>query len=121
MRVKLDENLGSRGIRIFEKHGHEVASVSGQGLQSSSDVDLIQVCAREDRCLVTLDLDFSQPLRFPPYEYAGIAVIRLPHQSGPGDLFALIEMLAQTLVGRTISGRLWIVQRAGIREYDPDQ
>jgi predicted nuclease of predicted toxin-antitoxin system len=68
-RVKLDENLGTRGVQVFQKHGHDVASVAGQGLQSSSDRDLIRVCAHEDRCLVTLDLDFSQPLQFPPHEY----------------------------------------------------
>ncbi|MFW5789474.1 MAG: DUF5615 family PIN-like protein [Spirochaetota bacterium] len=55
MRVKLDENLGTRGVQIFQKHGHDVASVAGRGLQSSSDRDLIRVCGQEDRCLVTLD------------------------------------------------------------------
>ena len=49
MRVKLDENRGTRGVQIFRKHGHDVASVAGQGLQSSSDRDLIRVCGQEDR------------------------------------------------------------------------
>jgi predicted nuclease of predicted toxin-antitoxin system len=120
MRVKLDENLGMRGAEIFRKHGHDVATVSGQQLQSSPDRELIRICANEDRCLVTLDLDFSQPLQFPPHKYAGIAVLRLPHQADPSDLFHLIEILAQALVRGSIRGRLWIVQRSGIREYDPD-
>jgi predicted nuclease of predicted toxin-antitoxin system len=121
MRVKLDENLGTRGVQIFRNHGHDVASVADQGLQSSSDHDLIRVCSHEDRCLVTLDLDFSQPLQFPPHEYAGIAVLRLPHQSNPPDLFALIELLAETLIDSSIRGKLWIVQKTGVREYDPDR
>jgi predicted nuclease of predicted toxin-antitoxin system len=121
MRVKLDENLGTRGVQIFQKHGHDVASVTDQGLQSSSDRDLIRVCAHEHRCLVTLDLDFSQPLQFPPHEYAGIAVLRLPHQSNPADLIALMELLAETMVDNSIRGRLWIVQKTGVREYDPDR
>jgi predicted nuclease of predicted toxin-antitoxin system len=73
VRVKLDENLGIRGVAIFKKRGHDVASVAGQGMQPASDRDVILACMVEQRCLVTLDLDFSDPLQFPPHEYSGIA------------------------------------------------
>ncbi|MGH9962769.1 MAG: DUF5615 family PIN-like protein [Pyrinomonadaceae bacterium] len=46
--------------------------------RATPDKDVIQVCLAESRCLVTLDLDFSNPLRFRPAEYSGIAVIRVP-------------------------------------------
>jgi len=31
----------------------------------------------KNRCIVTLDLDFLNPLVFPPEDYSGIAVLRL--------------------------------------------
>ncbi len=120
MRIKLDENLGLRGIHEFERYGHDVASVAGQNMQSASDRELIAACVAEQRCLVTLDLDFSHPLEFPPHEYAGIAVLRLPHQALPADLYDLMTTLAQLLVERSIAGKLWIVQKSGVREYQPD-
>lgn len=71
LRVKLNENLGSRAIELFREAGQDVATVSGEDLGGTIDADLIEVCRAERRVLVTLDLDFSNVLRFPPERYAG--------------------------------------------------
>ena len=62
MRLKLDENLGSRGAELFRKAGHAVATVSDQGLCGTIDRDLIKICRDEHRVLVTLDMDFGNPI-----------------------------------------------------------
>lgn len=64
MKIKLDENLGQRGAELFRAAGHDVATVPGQGLCSASDRELIMACKAEKRCLVSLDLDFANPLVF---------------------------------------------------------
>jgi hypothetical protein len=121
MKLKLDENLGRRGADLFAAAGHDVTTVFEQNLMSSADRDLIAVCKAEQRCVVTLDLDFSNPLLFPPWEYAGIAVLRLPPRSSDEDLFAACRTLIHGLQGRDIAGKLWSIQRGRIREYQPDR
>ncbi|WP_437924775.1 DUF5615 family PIN-like protein [Sorangium sp. So ce291] len=86
MKLKLDENLGRRAADLFRKAGHDVATVPEQGLCSASAPTVIDVCKAEGRCLVTLDLDFSNPVRFRPANYPGIAVLRLPPRPSPKDL-----------------------------------
>ena len=64
MKLKLDENLGSRGAELFHQAGHDVYTVAEQGLCSSTDRKLLEVCRVEKRCFVTLDLEFGNPLIF---------------------------------------------------------
>ncbi|HVY91525.1 MAG TPA: DUF5615 family PIN-like protein [Bryobacteraceae bacterium] len=76
MKFKLDENLGSRTAGLIGEAGHDVQTVSDEKLNGAEDVRLYEVCASEDRCLITLDLDFADVVRFPPRAGAGIAVLR---------------------------------------------
>ena len=117
MNVKLDENLGRRGAAVLRAAGHNVTTAAEEGLSSAGDRKLAEVCRSERKCLVTLDLDFGNPLRFVPSHYAGIAVLRLPRSPAAGDLIDAVRTLAAGLAGRTVEGRLWIVQRGHIREY----
>lgn len=48
MRYKLDENLGTRGAQIFSEFGHDVETVVDEGLQSTDDETLIEVCRHEN-------------------------------------------------------------------------
>lgn len=120
MKLKLDENLGSRGAKLFQQAGHDVATVPEQKMASAADKELISVCHAEGRCLVTLDLDFGNPLLFKAADYSGIAVLRLPPKPAIDDLIVCIQTLIGGLQRSSIEGRLWIIQRSRIREYQPD-
>lgn len=104
---------------MFANAGHDVATVPEQGLAGAADHRVAEVCGAERRLLVTLDLDFSNPLVFPPERYAGIAVLRLPKRLTPGELDAAVETLITALASRPVEGKLWIVERRRIREYLP--
>ena len=121
MKIKLDENLGSRGADILRAAGYEVTTAVEEGLSSASDDELIEICRSERKCLVTLDLDFGNPMRFDPSRYYGIAVLRLPLKFTTDDLLDAVGTLAIALADTIIEGKLWIVQRGRIREYHQEQ
>jgi predicted nuclease of predicted toxin-antitoxin system len=120
VRVKLDENLGRREADRLRTAGHDVAMVCEQGMASATDKQLIEACRVERRCLVSLDLDFANPLVFKPMDFAGIAVLRLPSKRSADDLLALVDALAAELAAVSIEGKLWIVERHRIRQYQPE-
>ena len=120
MKFKLDENFGTRGAGRLGALGHDVATVAEQNLCSSTDTALIDVCHAEGRCLVTMDLDFSNPIRFPPRNYSGIVVFRLPARAGVSEIEAAIDRLASTVGTDALTGKLWIVELYRVREYADD-
>jgi predicted nuclease of predicted toxin-antitoxin system len=59
VKFKLDENLSPSLAVLFAADGHEAHSVVQQALGGQPDERVIDVCRREQRALITLDLDFS--------------------------------------------------------------
>ena len=118
MKFKLDENLGMRLQEIFKEYGHDVETVVSEGLQGCADSKLFLTCGEEQRCLVTLDLDFSDIYRFSPEKTAGIIVARVPHNPS----LELLEMLAinilETLKKIPLEKKLWVVEVGRIRIHD---
>lgn len=117
MRLKLDENLGKQPLELFLEAGHDAVTVKAQQLSGVDDRKLIAVCKGETRCLVTLDMGFGNPLVFPPEEYSGIAVLRLPARLSHEDVLDGCRTLVSALERADITGKLWIVQRGRIREH----
>jgi len=119
MKFKLDENLGTHPQELFRVAGHHVQTVRDEGLQGSSDQHLYNVCCAEQRCLVTLDLDFADTIRFPPVQATGIVVIRLPKNPSLPLMEELISQFLQILTKMSVEGHLWIVEVGRIRMHQP--
>ena len=117
MKLKLDENVDARLTVPLRQAGHDTMTVRDQGLHPIDDPILCQHCTSEGRILVTLDLDFSNVLQYPPEQTPGLVVLR-----GPDDLFSTVSILIQTLLNGlskdTPSGHLWIVEPSRIRIHE---
>jgi uncharacterized protein DUF5615 len=71
VKFKFDENLGRAAATVLLDAGFDVVTVPEQRLERASDHDVIECCVGEERCLVTMDAEFANPLLFPPRRYRG--------------------------------------------------
>lgn len=117
MRFKLDENLTPRLRKLFVAAGHDVSTIYEQEMTSSNDFSVARICKDEERCLVTLDLDFSNPLIFSPHRYHGIAVIRIGKRTSFEDLSSCCSNLILAVAEESIIGKLWIIELNRIRKH----
>ncbi|MBR8834502.1 MAG: DUF5615 family PIN-like protein [Stigonema ocellatum SAG 48.90 = DSM 106950] len=120
MNIKLDENLGNlRVATLLRLAGHDVATVREQGLTSAPDEQLIEICRSEGRVLVTSDRGFGNRLKYNPSNYTGIVLIRLSPRSQFNEWREAIETLITGLEAADVTGKLWIISKGNIQEYQP--
>ncbi|MBM3127311.1 MAG: hypothetical protein FJ009_01600 [Chloroflexi bacterium] len=123
MKFKLDENFGTRTVNLFRSRKHDVQTVYDQRLTGATDDELYAICRAENRCLVTLDLDFADVTRFPTSATVGIVVIRVPRNPSPMLLEMLVRQFLDRLSQIPLERNLWIVEvgRIRIRESEREQ
>ena len=119
MKLKLDENFDARLVPELINEGFDADTVIAEGLAGSPDQTIYDTCKAVGRTLLTLDLDFSNPLRFPPKNSEGIVVVRPPKAVLSSIRATLWSVIAQLKAG-AVKGKLWIVEPGRIREHDPD-
>lgn len=106
MKFELDESLSPSLAATFAAAGHEARSVAPGG---QPDDRVIDACSREQRVLVTSDVDFSSIAAYPPAQYSGIVVLRVPDQAHVTVEAAVRRMLA-LLPHEPVVGALWIIE-----------
>jgi predicted nuclease of predicted toxin-antitoxin system len=80
VKFKTDENLPVEFCELLRTAGHDAESVFEEKLVGEPDEKIIDVCRDEGRCLITLDLDFSDMRIYPPKELNGLVFMRLRSQ-----------------------------------------
>lgn len=114
MKFKVDENLPEEVITELRKHQHDAIGVVEQGLAGKDDAIIAARVRDEARCLITLDLDFSNMCAYPPVNYYGIIVIRSKKQDKV-TVLALVKKLVPLFERESVAGKLWIVEEDRIR------
>jgi len=77
MRIKLDENLPATLQEILSSLNHDVHTTVDENLSGASDDEVWAATQKEERFLITQDLDFSDLRRFAPGSHHGILLVRL--------------------------------------------
>jgi predicted nuclease of predicted toxin-antitoxin system len=114
MKFKIDENLPIEFAELLQNACHDAMTVNQQKLSGEKDSILLDICQKEGRILVTLDLDFSDIRAYPPNLFVGIIVLRVNRQDKP-YLISVFQKVIELLEQEMIIHRLWIVEEQRIR------
>jgi predicted nuclease of predicted toxin-antitoxin system len=116
MRFLVDEDLPRSTGGLLRRYGHEAVDVRDIGLRGAQDPQIASYAQRQELCLVTGDFDFSDVRNYPPGDYSGLVVLKLPRTATASFILNLLEsFLRQEDLVIHIGGKLAIVEPGRVR------
>lgn len=113
-RAKIDEDLPRQIADLLIAHGHDAATVVGQGWQGVSDEVLWPRVQDERRWLITADKGFADLRRHPPGSHAGVILLRPQEESRRAYLELAAIALARLKLDE-LPGAVVVVTYRGVR------
>jgi len=114
MKLFADECVYAITTKTLRQWGHDVITAQEAGLSGHDDGELLQYSTSQKRILISIDMDFSNALRFTPSSHSGIIILKIR----PATIENVHQVLSQLLGGYSeeeIHQSLVIVDRTKYR------
>ncbi|MEW6251683.1 MAG: DUF5615 family PIN-like protein [Planctomycetota bacterium] len=120
MHFLLDANLPRSLISVVERSGHTCTHVRDTSLAAATDAQIAAHVQSTGLILMTRDLDFADVRSYPPAEYPGLVVFRLPDTATAATICELAaKLLSQPTLIDVLPGRLALVEFGRVRFRPP--
>lgn len=120
MRFLVDANLPRSTLSLLSRLGHRADHVRDIGLGAAPDMEVAAMAMTLKATLLTRDLDFSDIRLYPPSEYEGIIIMRLPEDAVATAIVKVLErFLSHADILTRLSGRLIILEPDRFRVRPP--
>jgi predicted nuclease of predicted toxin-antitoxin system len=120
MRFLIDANLPRAVIAVVQSLGHQAEFARDIGLASATDEQIAKHALQYSAALLTRDLDFADIRQYPPDQYSGIVVLRLPDIAVAEEIAAAVNrFLSVPGFIASLAGRLAIVEGDRVRFRPP--
>jgi predicted nuclease of predicted toxin-antitoxin system len=112
----MDASLPRSASSLLRTLGHDVVDVRDTGLRGASDEAIAAHVRNTRQILVTRDFDFSDIRNYPPSDYSGIVVLKLPDDATTQRLIEVLEFFVRQEDWLAhLPGRLAIVEGWRVR------
>ena len=118
VKLKLDENLSRHLKQSLRALNYDVTTAADQGLLSQPDTTVAGAANREERMLLTLDLEFGDLRKYPPGHHPGIILFR-PRSFGPLAVNQLVEEFVRSTELHLFAGCVAVVEPSRVRVRRP--
>ena len=118
IKLKLDENLSVHLKGILSRMGYNVRTAGEEELLGRPDLEIAAAARKEERVLLTLDLEFGDLRKHPPGNHPGIVLFR-PRSLGPLTVNRFIEGFLKSANLEDFPGCIIVVDPSKVRVRRP--
>ena len=116
MRFLVDANMPRSTLALLASLGHTADHARDIGLGHAPDAEIAAHARTHDAVIVTRDVDFADIRNYPPHEFNGIIVLRMPDDAVAQTIVNLLErFLKQTELAARLPGHLVILESGRVR------
>ena len=116
MRFLVDANMPRSTLALLAALGHSGEYARDLGMGRSTDAEIAARARNLGAAIVTRDVDFADIRNYPPQEFQGIIVLRMPDDAVAQTVVALFErFLKQTELAIRLPGHLVILEPDRVR------
>ena len=110
MKFLIDADIPKSIFHLLKKIGHDVTDVRNSKFPGMSDDEVYNLAIKEQRIIITRDLDFSNILHYPPGEHCGIIILRVQMLSIE-KMALLVKDMLNSITEEEVKGSLIIIQK----------
>ena len=114
MKALLDVPVSAALLDVLRTHGHEGVHAYHQGLDRASDAELLELARREERVIITADLDFPRLLVLSAAEGPGVILFRGGNYSDT-EMCDLLDRVLTHVSPQTLENSICVVDKRRIR------
>ena len=120
MRFLVDANVPRSTLALLKNYGHDAEHVRDIGLGASPDAQIASQAKKSGAALITRDFDFADVRDYPPADYHGLIVMRLPDDAVAQRIVNLLErFLKKSELVSQLPGHLVILEGDRVRFRPP--
>jgi predicted nuclease of predicted toxin-antitoxin system len=114
MKVLLDMPVSASLVDVLQAHGHEGIHAHDIGLDRAADRELLAVARRDNRIIITADLDFPRILALSSAEGPGLILFRGGNYSD-AEMRDLLERVLAEVPPEVLEVSVCVVDKRRIR------
>jgi predicted nuclease of predicted toxin-antitoxin system len=120
MRFLVDANMPRSTLAMLTRLGHTSEHVRDIGLGDAADAKIAAYARSVGAAILTRDVDFSDIRNYPPRDFSGIIVLRMPEDAVAATIVNLLELfLSRVEFNAGVTGRLVILEPGRVRFRPP--
>lgn len=117
MKFLADMPISPKTVNYLKSLGHDIYRISDKGLPKAKDSEIVAIAIREQRTVLTTDLDFSAIIATSQKTIPSAIIFRLSDESHE-NINALLENILPKIEGEILKGAIVVIEddRFRVRE-----